>query len=135
MNSFSLNLSRLTEITTITVSTLVFWMFSAAMHANAGSLGYQSLSAYTEWEPDCSKPDEPYFSVYDVDSFNYAVQEFNYYLSEVEAYLECMAAEAESDIEIARMAILNGYEEKRSMVIDELESAKYQLESQRYLID
>ena len=119
----------------ISLSMFPLCTFGLVTNSIAGSLGYRSLSAYTEWEPDCYKPDEPYFSVYDVDSFNSSVQQFNFYLSEVESYLECMVAEAEIDIKLAKTAILNGYEEKRSTVIDELDNAKYQLESQRYLID
>ena len=61
---------------------------------NAGSLGYRSVSAYMDWDPDCSKPSQPSFFVTDVDCYNYAVSQFNGYLSEVQLYISCISNEA-----------------------------------------
>jgi len=100
-----------------------------------GSLGYGNLSPYSEWEPDCYKPDPPSISVYDRYSFNSAVDEFNNFVSEASDYLSCIENEAEADISTARRAISNGFDEKQSEIIDEVESVKSELQSARYLID
>ena len=101
----------------------------------AGSLGYTGVSPYMEWEPDCYKPDAPYMSVYDASSFNNAVDEFNYFLSEAQEYLSCILDEAEADIETTRLAIQNGFEDRQSSMLSEVDDARSQLESARYLID
>ena len=101
---------------------------------NAGSLGYRSVSAYMDWEPDCSKPSQPSFFVTDVDSYNYAVSQFNGYLSEVQLYIGCIGNEAEHDADTMARAIQNGLEEKRTEIVSELDDAKSDLTNQRLFL-
>ena len=100
-------------------------------HVAAGSIGYTSISSYMDWEPDCYKPSTPSFYVSDRDSFNWAVDEYNNYVSEVERYINCIKGEAEDDISALSQAVSNGFDDKRSEILSELDSAKSDLEMQR----
>jgi hypothetical protein len=113
------------------ISLVIFACSISAAQATAGSLGYSPINPYMDWEPDCYKPTPPSFYVSDIDSFNWAVQEYNSYLSEVETYIACIQSEAEADISASSQAISNGYDEKRSQILNELDSANSDLEMQR----
>ena len=117
----------------LTVGALVFAL-NALSQANAGSLGYTSVTSYMDWEPDCSKPYVPSFYISSVEDYNDAVYEFNNYVSEVESYLSCVADEAESDTGAAARAIQNGAEKARSEVISELDSVRSNLQSERDML-
>lgn len=101
----------------------------------AGTIGYKQITRYMDWEPSCYKPSQPSFYVSDVDSFNWAVEEYNSYVSEVESYITCMESEADADIRTLSQAVSNGYDEKRSEVLNELDSANSDLEMQRSFLE
>ena len=109
----------------------IFVISILAGQVAAGSIGYKQIRRYMDWEPDCYKPSSPSFFVSDIDSFNWAVNEYNSYLSEVENYINCIKGEAEADIKTLSRAVSSGFDEKRSQILSELDSAKSDLDMQR----
>ena len=86
-----------------------------------------------QWKPSssCYRPAQPFFSIYNVPSYNDAVAEFNSYLSDAEIYLSCIVAEAKADIEKFPKIVAKGVTTARSEVLSDLENAKLSLASQR----
>ncbi len=103
--------------------------------ASAGSIGYNTISSDMDWEPDCYRPGQPSFAIYDRLSYNLAVDEFSSYTIEVQSYVECLSVEAESDLNVLARAIANRADERRSEILSDVESARSDLKLQTMLVE
>ena len=88
-----------------------------------------------EWKStDCSKPFPPSLIVVDADSFNWAVDEFNGYVARAQIYIDCLISEAEGDLRELPDIISAGVERAREGMLNEVNSARSDLEFQRTLL-
>ena len=113
------------------------WVLIACLiagQASVGSIGLSSIYSYMDWDPDCSKPSRPYYVATDVTTYNFAVNKFNDYVGAAKRYMDCIQSEADSDLEILVQAIENGLDEKTSAILNEVDSARFDLELQRIRI-
>ena len=110
----------------------VFVALAVPASALGGELSRRDIRRSTEWEPSgCYKPSEPYFSIYDVDSFNEAVDEFNSYNDEIAQFIECVSSEASDDFRTLKRIIEESLDTQVSEAQNSLDSAQSSLEMQR----
>ncbi len=112
----------------------IFLFITLSASAIGGSIGYQNIHTYMDWEPDCYKPSPPTFFVSDIHSYNMAVDEYNSFVSELQTYLSCIQSEGESDLKTLAVSISNSIDEKRSEAMSELQSAKSDLSMQKLML-
>lgn len=113
----------------------VFALSTVANQAAGGEIGYSYIHNYMDYNPSCYKPSEPSFFVHDLHSYNSAVDDYNDYLDDVKIYLSCLVSEGEADIRLLRQAVANGVDEKRTEILDELDSLRSDLERERSTLD
>ena len=90
-----------------------------------------------DWEPTgCFTPNAPFYSIYDVDSFNQAVREYNFFLTEIDVYLDCIVRDAQADISRNFPELVsNSVRQLSSEINSEAENARSQIERSRLYIE
>ena len=103
--------------------------FFISQPIEAGSFQNGRITYYMEWSAQCHKPIAPNFHAYN--DYNSATKAIMRYARELDRYVNCVQKGAQEDINLTRRAILQGLENQKAIVMNDLRKAERDLNSRK----